>query len=293
MQKVIAKPTILVIGASGQQGGAVAKQLLDQNKTFRALTRSVQKLRTLKERGIDVVEGNFHDRSTIKTALSGIKQVFLVTTPFEEGMDEEVNQGIAFVEMALEMEVEQLVFTSVASADKNTGIPHFESKWKIEQYIQKVGIPATILRPVFFMENFGSSWILPALQQCKLALPVRADKVMQMVSLDVIAAFALNALNKPLEYIGEVIELASDELSFPEAMQKLSHVSKKTITYEEMPDEKSEAIFGTDFAKMFRWFNEVGFSVNINNLKEHGIPLTDFGTYLEQAQWPQKIFSPG
>lgn len=289
MQKVKTKPQILITGATGQQGGAVAKMLEKKGVSFRAMSRSSQKLKHLQDRGMEIVEGTHNDKESLKKALTGIKQAYLVTTPFEEGTEKESQHGINFVDAAVAAGVEHLVFSSVASCDKNTGIPHFDSKWKIEQHIKKTGIKATILRPVFFMDNFGSQWLFPKLKQGKLSLPLKPSISMQMISLDDIGAFAEAAFNNPSQFINQTIELAADQLTIPEALQRISKASGKSITYEEMPEAEAEAKFGSDFAKMFRWFNKGAYSVNIQELKKWGVPLTNFDGYLKKAEWINKF----
>jgi len=284
-----ANNTILVTGASGQQGGAVAKSLLKQGESVRAVSRSIEKLKELGEQGAQVITGDLSDPNSLNTVLKGIKRAYLVTTPFEAGMEMEVKQGINFIDEAKKADVEHIVFSSVASANDHTQIPHFETKSKVESYLKDSGIAYTIIRPVFFMENFGSPWFLPSIQQGKLALPVRPDLVMQMVSLDVIGNFGAAAFLRPKEFLGKEIDLASDQLTFPEAMKLLSEVSRKSIVYEEFPEDQSEKTFGIDFAKMFSWFNKVGFSSDIPSLKKWGIPLTTYKQHLASAAWVKQI----
>lgn len=285
----MSKATILVTGASGQQGGAVARSLVSQGQSIRALSRSPERLNDLKAQGAEVIAGDLNDRASLEAALAGIKRAFLVTTPFETGTDAETQQGITFVDAAQHAGVEHLVYTSVAGADEHTGIPHFESKWKIEQHIQAVGIPATILRPVFFMENFGSPWFLPSIQGGTFSLPVDPDRPTQMIALGVIGAFGAAALIRPSEFIGKTIQLASDELTFVEAMKLLSEAAGKTIRYERLPDEQAEGALGHDLAKMFRWFNAEGFSVNLAELKPYDIPLTTFKDHVASAAWVNQV----
>ncbi len=284
------KEMILVTGATGQQGGAAARCLLRKGQKVRALTRDPAKAAELKKQGAEVVSGDLTNRASLDVALRGVKMAFLVTTPYEKGIEAEVKQGITMADAAKAAGVEHLVFTSVGSADRNTGIPHFESKWKVEQHIRKIGMPATILRPVFFMENFASPWFLPAIKSGKLVLPLRADRPLQMIALADIGEFAAAAFLRPKEFIGQAIDLAGDEMTLPEAMQLLSKASGKKIGYEQLPDEQSEKAFGYDFAVMFRWFDEVGYSVNIPVLqKRWGIPLTKFKDLIAKAPWVKQI----
>ncbi|MBN4054795.1 NmrA family NAD(P)-binding protein, partial [Nitrospira defluvii] len=144
---VMKNETILVTGATGQQG-----------QTVRGLTRTPSKAEALKKLGAEVVAANLTDRPSLDAALKGINKVFLVTTFFEEGMEADVKQGITMVDAAKAAGVEHLVFSSVGSAHRKTSIPHFETKWQVEQHIQKIGLPATIIRPTAFMDNFGTFW---------------------------------------------------------------------------------------------------------------------------------------
>ena len=283
------RETILVTGATGQQGGAVARSLLSQGQRVRALTRTPAKAEALKKQGAEVVVGDLTDRASLDAALRGVKKVFLVTMMLEAGLEAEVKQGITMADAAKAAGVEHLVYTSVGSADKQTGIPHFETKWKVEQYIKTLGLPATILRPVFFMENFGAPWMLPAIQQGKLVLPVRPDRPLQMIALQDIGAFGAAAFLRPKEFIGQAIDLAGDELTFPGALSILSASLGKPIQYEQLPDEQSEKTWGHDFAAMFRWFNAVGYSVNIPALEQRwGIPLTTFKRVVAGAAWAKR-----
>lgn len=277
---------ILVTGATGQQGGAVARSLLRKGQKVRTLTRNPAKAGELKKMGVEVVAGDLTDRESLNAALLGVKKVFLVTTPFERGMETEVLQGITMADAARAAGVDHLVYTSVGSAARNTGIPHFETKWKVEQHIKKIGIPATILRPVFFMENFASPWFFPAIKGGTLVLPLRADRPLQMIALDDIGGFGAAAFLRPKEFIGQAIELAGDEMTLPEAMRILSRASGKTINYEQLPDEQAEKALGHDFAVMFRWFNEVGYNIDIPTLhKRWEVPLTKFKDFVARAAW--------
>lgn len=277
---------VLVTGATGQQGGVVARSLLRQGQKIRILTRNPAKGEELRKMGAEVVVGDLTDTASVKTALQGIKKVFLVTTPFEAGMETEVRQGITMVDAAKIAGVDHLVFNSVVSADRNTGIPHFETKWSVEQHIQKTGIPATILRPAFFMENFASPWMLPAMQKGKLVFPMQPNRSLQMIALKDIGEFAATAFLHPKEFIGQVIELAGDELTIPGALDILSKSMASKIQYEQLPDDQLENALGHDMAVMFRWFNKVGYNVDIPVLKKRwGINLTTFKELVAEAPW--------
>lgn len=227
--------------------------------------------------------GDVTDSTCLENVFGGVDGVFAMTTPFEAGMDAEVQQGITLADAAKKANVPNYVFTSVASADRETKIPHFETKWKIEQHITRQRLPAVILRPTGFMENF-STYFVPT-PEGKLILPLRPETPMQMVALQDIAKFAVAALVDPSPFRGQPIELAGDSLTMPEVADHLSRTMNRKITFESMPDDQAESVMGPDFATMFRWLNEVGYDVDIAKLRQrYGIPLTTFAEVIGDAE---------
>ena len=182
---------ILVTGATGQQGGAVARALLTKGQKVRVMTRTPAKASALAKAGAEVVKGDLTYASDLQAALQGVHGVFAMSTPFEAGMDEEVRQGILMADAAKQAGIAHYVYTSVGSAHRKTWIPHFETKWKVEQYIRQIGLPATVLRPVWFMENF-TTFSKPSAGGI-LRMPLRADKKLAMVALRDIGEFGAAA----------------------------------------------------------------------------------------------------
>lgn len=274
--------TVLVTGATGQQGGAVTRSLLRQGHKVRALTRNPNKAAGLAKAGAEIVKGDLTDKATCERALQGTDGVFAVSTFIEAGMDVEVQQGITLADAAKKANVKHFVYTSVGSANRNTGVPHFDTKWKVEQHISQLGLPATILRPVWFMENFGT-YFLPS-PEGVLVVPLRPDKKLQMIAVQDIGEFGAAAFLRPDEFIGQAIDLAGDEMTPPEVAAHLSRTMGRPIQFQQMPDEQVEPTMGYDFAVMFRWLNEVGFSVDIPALRQRfGIPLTSFTDVITRA----------
>jgi len=130
---------------------------------------------------------------------------------------------------------------------------------------------------------------LPSIKQGKLTLPLNPNKKLQMISLDVIGTFGAKILRNSSEFIGKDVEIASDEITLAEAMELLSKATGKKIAYEELPEEMAEKGLGSDFAKMFKWFSDVGFSIKIEDLKKHGIPLTTYKEHLASASWVKNV----
>ncbi len=134
---------VLVVGATGKQGGAVAHHLLAAGLLVRTLTRNPDKpaARTLADRGAEVVAGDLGDADSVRRALAGVSAVFCVTNFYEAGYAGEVAQGELMVDLAAAAGVGHFVFSSVCSADKNTGIPHFDSKYQVERHLAAGSVP--------------------------------------------------------------------------------------------------------------------------------------------------------
>lgn len=275
---------ILVTGATGQQGGAVATALLTKGQKIRVMSRTPEKAAALAQAGAEVVKGSLTNASDLQAALRGVHGVFAMSTPFEAGMDQEVRQGIMMADAAKQAGIAHYVYTSVGSAHRNTGIPHFETKWKVEQHIRQIGLPATILRPVWFMENF-TTFSKPSAEGI-LMMPMRADKKLAMVALRDIGEFGAAAFMRPKDFLGQAIDLAGDELTMQEVAVQLSKVTGRSIQFQALPLEQAEAALGHDLATMFRWFNEVGYQINVAALKQtFGIPLTTFAEWMKTVDW--------
>src|SRR5258705_1206642 len=148
--------TILITGVTGNQGGAVALALQSSGFRLRGLTRKPDSERAaaLARHGVDVVKGDLDDEATLSRALAGAWGVFGVQNTLEAGVEGEEVQGKRLATLAREAGVEHYVYTSVGSADQQTGIPHFDNKWRIEETVRSLRFAShVILRPVFFMEN--------------------------------------------------------------------------------------------------------------------------------------------
>ena len=201
--------TIVVIGATGQQGGATARHLLAQGWRVRALTRDPQgaAAQALAAAGAEVVSGNMDDRASLDQAFAGAYGVFSVQNFWlpDVGAAGEVRQGKIVADAAKAAGVRHFVYTSVGGAERQTGLSHFDSKWQIEEYVRSLSLPATVLRPVFFMENLTSPMMGP--RDGVLANALRPTTSLQMIAVEDIGYFAALAFARPQEFIGKAIEL--------------------------------------------------------------------------------------
>ncbi|WP_326794095.1 NmrA family NAD(P)-binding protein [Streptomyces sp. NBC_01808] len=140
-----------------------------------------------------------------------------------ETLAAEVRQGKAVADAARAAGVGHFVYSSVGGAERHTGIDHFESKAEVERHVLTLGLPATVLRPVFFMNNLLH--YADAVGERVLSLPVKPDRPMQMIAADDIGFFAAHAFDEPQTYIGRQIELAGDEITFPEVAEIYQRVT--------------------------------------------------------------------
>lgn len=277
--------TVLVTGATGKQGGAVARALLKSRHRVVAMTRWPEQARELARLGARVVQADFDDDEALLDAMTGVDAVFAMSTPGEGGVEAEVRQGENLAEAAVAAGIRHFIYTSVASANRRTGIPHFETKHKIEQYVRELGLPWTMLRPVFFMENFKTDWFMRSLRQGCLRAPMHPKIALQMISVSDIGEFAASAFSEPERFIGTEIELAGDALTFPEAARILSEAMGAAVLFEPIPEDQAEPEVGRDLALMYRWFNTLGFQVDIAGLgKTYGFSPTKFRTFA-MAEW--------
>src|ERR687883_1578618 len=256
---------ILVTGATGQQGGSLARLLLQKKHKVYALTRNTQSsaAQDLRNRGANIVKGDLDDPNSLQHAVKDVESIFLMGTPFEDGTEGETRRGQLVADIAKENGIEHLVYSSVANADKNTGIPHFESKYKVEQHIKNLGIPYTIIGPTFFMENL----LGPGLEQGQLALPLSSSTTLQQSALENIGEFSALVLERRKPFLGKRIDIASDEVTGEQAAKILSNELRQRIRYVPVPLEQVYQA-NEDMARMYDWYEKVGTGIDITSLHQ-------------------------
>jgi len=287
-----ADKTVLVTGATGRQGGAVLRHMLPKGwklraLTFRADTTTVQRLAS---QGIEVVKGDMEDPSSLERATRGVYGVYSVQDFWSVGAKREVQQGKNMADAARKAGVEQFVYSSVGGAERNSGIDHWASKWEVENYIRRLGLPATMIRPAAFMENYYIDQVEIGILKGKLMDPIRADKTYQTIASDDIGAFVALAFDRPKEFIGTELEIAGSELTNPEAAQVFSRVLGRPVKFRKLPMQVVRLALGKEFYQMFRWFNEAGFRANIPELRRKypEVRLRTLEEWLREEGWHKR-----
>jgi len=281
--------TILVTGATGHQGGAVITQLHAKSFPVRALTRNPEKpeARKLVGHGTEVVRADLNDPESLTRAVDGVYGVFSVLTHVEHGAAVEVREGINLADAAKRARVSHFVYSSVASANQQTGIAHFDSKARIEDHLRGTGLRYTIFRPVFFMENLLG--MRERIEQGSLALPLKRETRLQMIAVDDIGAFVALAFEKPGHWQGRTMEIAGDEVSMAELAATLSRIAGREIRYEHTPWDQFEQAAGREMTSMWRWFEETGYHLDISAVRREYPNLMTLERWF-QSKW-RKAFA--
>ncbi|MEU4740398.1 NmrA/HSCARG family protein [Actinosynnema sp. NPDC023658] len=281
---------ILVTGATGAQGGAVTRALLARGHRVRALTRTpdsaaAQELRQL---GADVAQGDFDDPASLRAALDGVRAVFAVTTPFGSDTDTEVRHGTALVDAA--RNVDHIVFTSASNADRSTGIPHFDSKQRIEEHLVAAGPRWTILGPAAFVDDKFGEWTLQGLREGTLHLPLPSDRALHLIAVRDIADVAVLALEQPDRFAGRRLDLAGEALTPTGMADALTAAIGHPIRHH-CPPLEAVARYSTDLAAMFRYFSEVGTDIDLHRLHADLPEITwhRYADFVRDLPWPDLL----
>jgi len=266
---------VVVTGATGKQGGSTLKHLLNKGFKLRGMTRKPdgEAAKALATQGVEIVAGDFDDADSLARAVAGAWGVFAMQNTWEAGVEKEEEQGKRLATVARKQDVQHFVYASVGSAHKNTGIPHFDNKFRVEQTVKQLGFPSyTILRPVFFMENLPSPWFL---QGDKLMTAMAPTTKLQMIAADDVGHFHAQAFIEAEKFKGAEIDLAGDSATMVEAAAAVSKLVGRPIDYQPIPIEAVRQN-SDDFAKMLEWFEAVGYSADISALpKQFGFkPMT-------------------
>jgi len=279
---------ILITGATGKQGGAVTKELLSKGYKVRAMTRKTdsEQAKELSKLGAEVVYGDLDNPQSLEEALDGCWGTFAVQNTWEAGVEKEEEQGKRFAEIAKKKNIQFYFYTSVGSAHRKTGIPHFENKWRVEEKVRSLAFPFhTIIRPVFFMENFASPMFKPEIEKGNLAVGMKPDRKLQMIAVQDIGKYGLWIFENYEKLNGKAIDLAGDDITMTEAAEIISKAKGQKVKFSQVPIEEIRK-FSEDYAIMLEWFDKVGYNADIDmNSKESGVKPTKFAEWVKIIKW--------
>ncbi|WP_051182386.1 NmrA/HSCARG family protein [Nocardia vinacea] len=288
------KGPVLVIGATGQQGRATMAQLLERGWEVHAFVRDLESpaAHALRGSGANLIEGDLDDIASVRAAMDGAYGAFLMLTMMTgahitaEGIAAEERRGKAVAEIAAASGIEHLVYSSLKGAGANSGVEYYAAKEAIEAHIESLDLPATVLRPVFFMDNFNS-YNRPVLDADGLVLnlAVRADIPVSLISVHDIGGFAAIAFDRPADFLGRTVPIAGDRLTPPQIAETFGRTAGLPARSFQVPIEQVRA-FDEQVAKMFSYFNErPDEPLDLAALRAEHPKLMDLATWLRETNW--------
>ena len=284
--------TVLVTGATGRQGGAVVRHLQPKGWRLRALTRNPDSYaaKQLARQGVELAQGDLDDPGSLERAARGVYGIYSVQDFWTVGARREVQQGKNLADAAKNVGVEHFVYSSVGGAERRTGITHWETKWEVEEYIRSLKLPATVLRPVSFMETYHILEVEVGLLKGKLADPIRGEKPYQTIATDDIGRFVALAFERPEEFIGLELEIAGSELTNVQVAEVFSRVLNRPVKFKKLPMLIVKLFLGKEFYEMFQWFNTKGYEANIPELRRRypEIHLHSLEEWLREDGWDKR-----
>ena len=276
-------------GGTGNQGGAVAASLIKKGFKIKVLTRKPDSARAqnLQKQNAELVKGDLNDFNTYRNHLKDVDGIFSVQT-FEKGVDKEIKQGMDLVDLAKEYEVKHFIYSSVSGADLNTGIPHFGSKFKIENHIKQIGLPYTIIRPTSLFENFLLPQVRTRIEKGKLSSPINREKIQQFVSAVDIGEISAEIFLNQDKYLEKTITIGAEEMSMQQVTDIFTEVLGQEIKYQKLPLFLTRLVMGKDLYKMFKWINgnDAVFIKDLTTFKKENPNLTSL------KQWIKLNFKP-
>lgn len=289
------KGPVLVVGATGQQGRATAQQLLERGWEVHAFVRdlAVPAAEALRVAGANLIEGDLDDTDSIRAAMEGAHGVFLMLTMMTgvhitaEGIAAERRRGMAVADIAVRSGIQHLVYSSLRGAGDNSGVEYYAAKEAIEAHIRGIGLPATVLRPTFFMGNLQgfNRPVLDENGELVVNLAVRGDIAISLISTHDIGAFAAIAFDRPEQYLGRTVPIAGDYLTPPQIAEIVGRHAGLPARSNHVPLDQVRA-FDEHVAQMFAFFNErPDGPLDIAALRAEHPALMNLETWLRSVDW--------
>jgi uncharacterized protein YbjT (DUF2867 family) len=289
---------VLVIGATGAQGGATAHRLLAAGHNVRFLTRDPASpaARALIAMNAQAVQGDLDSPRALEAAMEGVESVFSVLLPDHDGTDSERRHGFALVKAARGAGVPQFVHTSVAQAGNHERFAgwregrwyrkYWTDKWDVEEAVRSAGFASwTVLQPAFMMDNFCEPKVrsmFPHLREGVLLSALLPDTRVDLVAADDVGTLAASAIEEPARWNGETVPLAAEQLTMTEVAQRLGRILDARVALSHVSaDEARTRGLGAGWVKAQEWINEVGYRVDIGSLVARGVQLTPMEDWIQ------------
>jgi len=247
---------VLIFGATGNIGGATARELLKRGWHVRAVTRTPgsDKAEALAMLGAEVVQGDMEDRASLEVVFDSIPRVLSVQNWVTNGVEGEIRQGKLVANVARSAGVEHLVYASAGTGERGSGIPHFENKIVVEDYMRQLGLPFTIVRPTPFMELLSEKEFYPAMGTWGVEPKVVGwDTPLPWVAVHDLGLAISNVFEDPRTYIGQDITICSDVKTLAESQAIFTAIDGKKPLRIPLPVWMFGKMAGDEFVNMWRW----------------------------------------
>jgi uncharacterized protein YbjT (DUF2867 family) len=279
---------IFVTGITGNQGSAVAAHLLAGGHMVTGLTRNAgsEKARQWKDRGAAIIEGDLDDPSVYQADMAGSDALFLIQS--KQSKQSEIRQAKKFIDAARSGDVKHFVYTSVLGADLNTGVPHFDSKQEIEQYLVSSGLEYTIVRPASFYENNLIPQVADGIRKGRYMTPLNRTCRQQLIGVEDIGKIVAQVISGPDRYAGRILSIATDEIEIGDLPELFSEALNRPVKFRKLPGLIVRLAMGKDLHKMFRYMNQHNFCV-VDNIRE---VRDEFQIKGDFRAWVHKHFKP-
>jgi uncharacterized protein YbjT (DUF2867 family) len=275
---------VLVAGIAGRVGWMIVPELLSEGHDVKIITETPEKINEFLMPHVEVVEGSLANAEDLRKALDGVEGACLMMMPHEKDAALEALHGRTVIDACREKGVRHFVYVSICCADRNTRVPHLEAMGMVEEHLKRSGLSYTILRPAWYMENFLSKRYLSSIEKGVLAMPLRPDRTLDLVSAADVGRIVAEAFTVPDKFREREIDLAGDRLTMEEIAEEISRVMPREVVYRQVSAGDDGWEMGRDMEAMFRWMDGHGFGADLelaeNLLKRFEIGLMNLRTFL-------------
>lgn len=240
----MSKQTVLVTGATGSQGGSVARHLLRSGRyNVRALTRKTgsERARALQQAGAEVVAGDLGDLASLKAAMTGCDAVFAVTNWWElYDSAKEIAHGRNLADAAVETRIARYMFSTLPSAKQISGgkipVAHLDSKKEMEDYARSRGLHGVYFNVAFYFENFINFQMLQSQPDGTLAFGFpQGDTPLAGVGVEDLGGVVLAVLDRFDEFAGKVVGVVGDDSPCSHYADVMTRVLGRKAVYQNIP----------------------------------------------------------
>jgi uncharacterized protein YbjT (DUF2867 family) len=284
---------VLLIGVTGGTGGNVVKGFLEQGVTnLRAITRKIDlnrpSLSKLNNAGVELVEANLDDANSLTPAFTGVTSVYCHATSGDASKADplEVERAKQVAQAAKQADIQHLVYNSAGGADRNSGIPHIEQKYKVEQIFKAASLPTTMLRACLFMEEFWKKYTRPSILKGTFPFSIQPNKPLHLITTKDMGRVAAYVIQHPSQYIGREIELAGDMLTPKQMAEAFSQAQGRKVTHKETPAWIFLLLWQKELFDLIQWYRHKGYQADVQHLRiEFPGLLTTFNEFLQETNW--------